>query len=129
MDSSLFIARILGPVLLSVSIGIITNQKFYRKVMEDYCKNAAVVFFTSIAPLAVGIAIITVHNIWIAQWPVIITLFGWCAIVKGAWAIIFPNTVSVVMNTFNKNKSLLIVHSFVVFALGGVLTIFAYFVR
>ena len=42
MGTSIFIAKILGPFLLVAALGIISNQKFYQKVMEDYSKNAAV---------------------------------------------------------------------------------------
>ena len=128
MGSSLYIARVIGPVLLVVSLGMIFNRGFYKKVLEDYCKNAALVFFTSIAPLVVGIIIVLHHNIWVANWTVIITIFGWGGILKGIWLIIFPNTITHFMEAYSKRDAVLFAHSAIALALGLTLTVVGYFI-
>jgi len=125
--SSLYIAKLIGPVLLVISIGMIFNRKFYKKVLEDYCKNAALIFFTNIAPLVVGTIIVLHHNIWVANWTVIITLFGWGGIIKGIWLLIFPNTITHFIETYQKNDAILLTHSAIALVLGLTLTIFGYF--
>ena len=127
MNSSIYIAKLLGPVLLVVATGIIFNRKFYKKVLEDYCKNAALVFFTSIAPLVVGTIIVLHHNIWVANWTVIITIFGWGGIIKGIWLLVFPNTITRFMEAYSKNDTLLFAHCAIALALGLTLTLFGYF--
>lgn len=128
METSIFIARIIGPSYIIIAAGIMLNLKFYQKVMEDYCKNAALVFWGGLLALLIGFLILLSHNAWVANWTVIITIFGWGGIIKGIWLIIFPNTVSKFMQAYQKNKTLLVVHSFVALSLGVCLTIFGYFV-
>ena len=127
MENSVFIARILGPCCLVVAAGIMFNRKFYQRVMEDYSKNAALVLFGGMMALIIGIVVVLVHNVWIPRWPVIITIYGWAAVVKGIWLLVFPNTVSRVMQAYQRNEMLLAAHSILVFVLGIVLSIFGYF--
>ncbi|MDD5618767.1 MAG: hypothetical protein PHG69_06725 [Candidatus Omnitrophica bacterium] len=128
MGLSVFIAKIIGPCYLILSIGMMANRKFYQKVMEDFYKNATLVFFGGLLALVVGLLIVLSHNVWAANWTVIITIFGWGGLIKGAWLIVFPNSIPKVMRVYKKNKNLLMMHSAVVFILGAVLTIFGYFV-
>lgn len=128
METPVFIARIIGPVYIILAAGIMLNPKFYQKVMEDFCKNATLVFWSGLLALIIGFLILLSHNAWVANWTVIITIFGWGGIIKGIWLIIFPNSVSQFMQAYQKNKSLLVIHSFVALALGICMTIFGYFV-
>lgn len=103
------------------------NREFYQKVMEDYCKNAALVFFGGLFSLLIGFLIVLSHNLWVANWTVIITIFGWGGIIKGIWLIVFPNTVSKFMQAYQRNETLLLVHSVAALVFGAALAIFGYF--
>ena len=128
MGTSVFIAKILGPCFLIIAAGIMFNQQAYRKVMEDYCKNAALVFFGGVLALVIGIIVVLHHNIWVAGWPLMITIYGWGGMLKGIWLIVFPNTVSKFTQSYLRNRALLLVHSVLVLIFGTFLTIFGYFV-
>ena len=41
-----------------------------------------------------GLAIVLTHNVWVADWPVIITLLGWLAVISGAVRIFAPHRVN-----------------------------------
>lgn len=43
--------------------------------------------------MTAGLAIVNVHNIWILDWPLIVTLFGWALLVGGAARIVAPGVV------------------------------------
>jgi len=127
MGTSLFIVKILGPCFLVVALGIMFNREFYQKVMEDFCKNSALMFFGGMFPLVIGLVIVLSHNVWVSGWPVIITIYGWAGILKGIWLLVFPNSAAKFTQTYSKNKTLLLVHSVVILLLGAALTIFGYF--
>jgi uncharacterized protein YjeT (DUF2065 family) len=40
-----------------------------------------------------GLAIVLTHNIWVWDWPVIITIVGWLMIVRGSLRIVIPQQV------------------------------------
>ena len=128
MQTSLLIARILGPCFLVVATGIMFNLQFYQRVMEDYCRNAAMIFFGGMFALVIGIVVLLFHNAWAANWTVIITIYGWGGVIKGAWLIIFPNSVAGFTQAYVKNKILLVVHAVIVVIFGVVLTVLGYFV-
>jgi len=44
METSVFIARIFGLCYLIIGAGFVFNRKAFQRVMDDFCKNAALVF-------------------------------------------------------------------------------------
>lgn len=127
METSVFIARIFGLCYLVLGAGFLFNRKFFQQVMEDFCKNAALVCYGGLFTLIIGVVIILTHNLWVSNWTVIITIIGWLAFIKGIWIIILPSTVSRFVQVYRKNESLLVMHSMFALILGAVLTFFGFF--
>ena len=127
MESSIFFAKLIGPYCIIVALGILLNRKTYQRVMEDFFKNSALIYLGGIFALFFGLIVVLFHNVWVAGWPVIITIFGWLGLLKGAWLIIFPRAVAKLTKVYQKNSTLLVVHSMIVFAIGVVLTFFGSF--
>lgn len=125
--TSVFLARLLGPYCIIIAIGVLFNRKTYYKVMEDFFKNAAVVYIGGILALLFGLLVVMVHNIWITDWAVLITIFGWSGIIKGTLIIIFPNVLSRFTEIYKNKPALLMFNLLLVLAIGAVLTFFGYF--
>lgn len=125
--TSVFLARLLGPYCIIIAIGVLLNRKTYYKVMEDFFKNAAVVYIGGILALLFGLLVVLTHNIWIANWAVLITIFGWSGIIKGALIIIFPNALSRFIEIYKNKPALLVFNLLLILAIGAVLTFFGYF--
>ena len=128
METSIFIARIFGLCYLILGAGLLFNRKTFQQIMEDFCKNTASVFYGGVFALVIGVVIILTHNVWVANWTVIITIIGWLAFIKGIWIIVFPNTVSKFMQAYQKNQNLLMVHGIAALIFGAVLTFLGFFV-
>jgi len=128
METSIFLAKLLGPYCIIVAAGILFNLKNYQKVMEDFSKNAALIYLGGVVALLFGLLIVLFHNVWAANWTIVITILGWLGFIKGAWLIILPNTVAKLTEAYRKNAALLVVPLVIVLALGAGLTIFGYFV-
>ena len=127
METSIFIARIFGLCYLILGVGLLFNRKVFQRIMGDFSKNAALVLYGGILALVIGVVIILTHNVWVANWTVMITIIGWIALIKGIWIIVFPNTVPKFMQAYQKNENLLMVHSIGALILGAVLTYFGFF--
>lgn len=126
MENALFLARLLGTYFIIVAIGISFNRQTYQKVMEDFCKNSALVYLGGILALFFGLLIVLFHNVWMANWLVIITIFGWGGIIKGIWLIVFPKSVAKFAEVYKKKANLLTLHLILAFALGIFLSIKGY---
>jgi hypothetical protein len=127
MENSIFLAKIIGPYCVIIAIGILLNQKMYVKIMEDFIKSPALVYLGGALALIVGLLIVLTHNIWVAGWPVIITIFGWLGIIKGAWLFVFPDTMTKFMEAYQKKASLLVVHVSLILIIGLGLSVSGYF--
>jgi hypothetical protein len=127
MSTSIYIARILGPCFIVVAISIMLNQDFYKKVFDDFFKNTALIYISGLIPLVLGIVIVLSHNVWVTDWTVMITIFGWMAVIKGIWLIVFPKSLPGFVKAYQRYPNLLLFHAILALALGIILVHLSYF--
>ncbi len=109
MDTSILIARFIGPVSLVAGLGMLVNRAYYTELMATISNNKAMLFIAGVLALVVGIAITTFHNIWAADWRVVITVFGWLSIVGGVVRLVFPGAAIALAERITKSGTLLTV--------------------
>jgi hypothetical protein len=126
MTTSLFLARLLGPLLLLAGIGIAFNRDFYRAVAGDFLANRGLVYFGGAALLLGGTALILTHNVWAADWRIIITLIGWLTALRGAALIIAPQWTIGLAERWVRWPQLFVVNAVIVIVLGLVLSAVGY---
>ena len=90
MNTSIFLAKLIGPVSLLLGIGTLLNREAARDVMENFVRNRASVFLFGLITMPAGLAVVLTHNVWVADWPVLITVLGWIATFSGAVRIAAP---------------------------------------
>src|ERR1700710_2699496 len=93
MSTSVFIARLIGPVMLVIGLAVLTNQRAFRAMAEEFLASRALLFLSGLLIMPVGLAIVLTHNIWAADGRVMITLFGWLNTIGGALRIFAPSYV------------------------------------
>ena len=93
MTTSIVFARFIGPVMLVAAVSMLLDRNAIRAVGEDFMNSPALIYLAGVLTLIMGIAIITFHNIWVMDWRLIITLFGYIAIVSGVFRMAFPTKV------------------------------------
>ncbi len=76
--------------------------------------------------LVLGLLIVAYHNVWEWRWPVIITVMGWLALLKGAVRIIAPKLVAARAERYGRNTNIVMTTAIVCIALGAVLSYFGY---
>ncbi len=128
MTISVFMAKIIGPFCIAAGLGIMFNAKTYQRVIEDFFRNSALIYLGGVFALLFGLLIVLTHNIWVANWTVIITVFGWLALIKGIWLIVLPNTLGKITGFYSRKTGLLVIHSVIMLVLGLYLTIMGYFI-
>jgi hypothetical protein len=84
MQASTYLARLIGPVLAILGLGMLFNAASYVALVDEFMRNPALLYFASALGLLAGIAVVLAHNVWTADWRVIITLLGWISIVDSA---------------------------------------------
>ena len=91
METSLFIARIVGPLLGVSGLATLINRTLLEDIGREFLDSKALLFLAGMMALIAGLVIVNTHNIWVAGWPVMITAFGWIAVVVGVVRIAFPS--------------------------------------
>lgn len=107
MAASVFIAKILGVTYLVVGIGIVNNQKHYRNVLHSFLKEDALMYLGGVISLVVGLVLVLVHNHWVADWRILVTLIGWLATIKGVVILVSPKSIHGLTRYWAKHMSLM----------------------
>ncbi len=90
MSNSLFLARLIGPVMLVVGLAVFANPRGFRDMAEEFMASRALMFLSGLLLLPAGLAIVLTHNFWTADWRVLITLLGWLIAIGGALRLFGP---------------------------------------
>jgi hypothetical protein len=90
VSTSIFLAKLIGPVLLVMGVGMLINAKAFRPVFEEIVHNRAFVVLFGLLTMSAGLAVVLTHNVWVASWPVLITIVGWLTMISGAFRLLAP---------------------------------------
>lgn len=87
---SLFLAKILGAWMLVMGIALIKEKKFFEEMALEFFASKPVFYLGALVALFLGVLCISLHNIWVWDWSLLITVLGWMTFFKGALFLIFP---------------------------------------
>jgi hypothetical protein len=90
MSTSVFLARLIGPVMLVIGLAVFANPRGFREMAEEFLASRALMFLSGLLIMPAGLAIVLTHNVWTADWRVLITIFGWLNAIGGALRLFGP---------------------------------------
>jgi hypothetical protein len=102
MTDPVFLARLIGPVMLAFGIGILINRAYYRAMAEEMLGSRPLNVLSAILIMTTGLAIIlsTGTMMWTLNWPALLIILAWLAFVGGAARLVFPEQ----MAEFGRSK-------------------------
>jgi len=103
----MLIAKYFALIYFTYGLGLLLNKKFYQKMIIEYLKSGAGLILGGLLALIIGLSLVIYHNIWETSWVLIITLFGWAALIKGVIILLFPEEVSKLALKWYKNQKLI----------------------
>jgi hypothetical protein len=90
MSNSVFLARLIGPVMLVIGLAVFANRRAFRDLAEEFLASRALTFLSGLIIMPAGLAIVLTHNIWAVDGRVMITMFGWANLIGGAIRLAAP---------------------------------------
>ncbi|MDQ2954404.1 MAG: hypothetical protein M3R18_05625 [Pseudomonadota bacterium] len=126
MQTSIFLAKLIGPILVTIGVAMLLNRAHYRAMADGAVRNQALTYFAGVLGMFAGLAVVLTHNVWTLNWPVIITLLGWLALVRGAIRVLFPERAEALAIKMLARDNVLIGSVIVALALGVILSFFGY---
>jgi hypothetical protein len=83
----------ISVVYVSAALGAMFSVDHYRRLPDDLLSNAGLTYCTGFITVVMGFLIVHYHNTWTKTWPVLITMIGWLALLKGVAIIVAPQVV------------------------------------
>lgn len=105
MNLSIFLAKVLGIYFLVVGLAILFNLRRTTSIIYGVIQNPSLQLIFGIVTSTIGILLVVSHNIWIRDWPVIITIIGWLILIKGVLNLISPNIASALARPFIQSRA------------------------
>ena len=91
MEISIFFAKLWGSFFVIFGLLFIITRQLGRTI--EMTDNKAFVISTSYITLLMGLVTVILHNVWVYDWRVAITLLGWSTLLKGIGKIGFPELI------------------------------------
>ena len=126
MPTSIFLAKLIGPLLAAIGLGMLLNQGVYQAVAVEALRSVALIYLSGLLVLVGGLAIVMVHNVWTADWRIIITILGWLGVISGFVRIVFPQLTQSVGAAVIPRPVVFIIAALAVLVLGGILSFKGY---
>lgn len=102
VDISIFFARLWGSFYIIFGLlFIITNQ--LGKTIE-MTEDKSFVISTGYVSFLMGLVTVILHNIWVSDWRVVITILAWSTLIKGIQKIGFPEFIHKQAQRFRKKQ-------------------------
>ena len=101
-EFTLFFAKLWGAFFVVFgALSIITGQLGRTIEMTE---DKAFVIATGYTSFLMGLVTVILHNVWVWDWPVVITILAWSTTIKGIMKIGFPEQIHRQAQRFKKNQ-------------------------
>jgi len=123
MNSTEFVARLIGLLLLCVGISILFQRAVFMKVVKDLTSDRTPLFMIGLLLFVGGAAIVLTHNVWNARrLPTVVGIVGWVLVFKSLISMFVPNAAVALLIRALRFEQLSAGYGILVLALGTYLT-------
>lgn len=93
MELSILIAKIAAAVYISSGLAVLNNSLNLNKAYQILESSRLMTAYMGIFTATLGTLIVSYHNLWVKDWPVLITIIGWIFLVEAAFYILAPKAI------------------------------------
>jgi len=106
METTILLAKFWGW-FLAISCLIFLLRKNLLEELFRLLEDKGFVILSGYLASLIGLVSIILHNFWVSNWRVIITIFGWVSLIKGITRLAFPEAPSKTAEKLRKNPALI----------------------
>jgi hypothetical protein len=126
MQRSIFLAKLIGPLFFFMGVSLLVNHEAFRLMADQLLRNFALIYISGTITLVAGLAVVNLHNLWVRDWRVAITILGWLAVIGGIVRIVAPQHAAALGAAELTRPWILIASGLVIGALGAWLSYIGY---
>jgi uncharacterized membrane protein len=90
MFHSIILAQILGLYLFIISILMLARPGHFRDVVDNLKPESGALLVGGALSLLFGLMLIVIHNIWIWDFKVLVTVIAYITVIKSIMILAFP---------------------------------------
>lgn len=90
METSLFLAKVFGLYLIVMGLVAPLRRKDLMAMVEQLFENRPLIFILSFVGFVIGLLLVVSHNVWLAGWPVVVTILAWLVLLKALVYLLLP---------------------------------------
>jgi hypothetical protein len=91
LPRTVFLSRLIGLYCFFISVSMIVHKQATVIALNAIIRNPGALLMAGILGLVAGLAIVIAHNAWSGGiQPVLVTLVGWIALIKGLVLLFLP---------------------------------------
>lgn len=98
-----FLATVIGWYMVLFGLLMLTKQEQMKSVLADVVAHKGHFFILAFITFLIGLLLVVGHNIWIASWPVSITIFSWLLFIGGLGRLFFLPEATKMAGSFIKS--------------------------
>jgi hypothetical protein len=85
-------AVVISWFILFLGLSYLLQAHRWAIWIKEYAEQAGDMYLTLLFALflLVGLVVVSTHNVWVLDWPVAITVFGWGIVIKSALLLVAP---------------------------------------
>jgi len=106
MGVEIFLAKFWGWLLLVTCLIFLLKKKVLSEEMFRLVKDKGFALISGYLALTIGLVTVILHNVWVADWRVAVTICGWISLIKGIGRIAFPKAIQKVAPKFQNKPAL-----------------------
>jgi uncharacterized protein YjeT (DUF2065 family) len=80
-----------GVVLFVFGLSFVLNPGYWGPAFKKMMTESQQTFVLFLVVLVLGILVVRGHNLWVADWRVLVTVTGWAALLKSVIVLLFPS--------------------------------------
>lgn len=104
METTILLAQFWGWLLVITCAIYLFKREPLSEELYRLAEDRGFTMLSGYIALLLGLATVILHNVWVADWRVVITLFGWLSLAKGIVRLGFPEIFQKVVQVY-KNKT------------------------
>ena len=87
----IFLAKLLGLYLIAIAVAMLASKRRTLTTLDEMVRSGPWMLFSGMVATSAGLAIVIGHNVWTGSaLAVVVTLFGWAALLKGISLLLVP---------------------------------------
>ena len=115
-DAHLF--QLLGLTYVAVGAGLWIQPGYSLRLTKSFAESPAALYLAGLLAVTAGFLLVGVHHSQGMHWPLLLTIFGWIALIKGLWILVLPQSMASMLKSWKPNPGLLSLQAILVIAIG-----------